>query len=1309
MQNNVGFTTRAIQPSIDLDSLYAQGMQLNNPSIMDIYNTPLNDLMQTPTYSRTVNRPNLLQGFVSAFEQPAQAAEPELVYDRVTGQWVSNSPSPEPTYQPTQVAQPTAQEIQEQPQADISYTPSFVQPTEQTVEPEQQATVQPTQAEEPSWVTIPVPDVEPSQIMNQNLGSFVSPEGVPYENTDAQLQEYLKMQEVSDRNLKSAMQPTEYDYSKTPLENSLSMAGNVFKFIPRLGTGMMSAVPMANAVGIGFNQMTQPWNPLWKRVDTPDDDLTRRMLLSELGQTWKAPIRAFEALDTTGAQPLTWARAGYSEGVRRGLLPNENQVPQALKSTVKALNTGITPEEAFESALIKTHDYPTETALDVLAIGALVTKPLQVASKTAQATTKVETVAEAVNKTQGVQEKAATLVNLSQAEVSVDLVKPESILKKLNNYSKGDIVTAIKAAEEGLPVTDKLLKIREDVLKPLQNVYEELVKKYSPTTYEDAFTLALKQLGVRRNLGNFSEVEKALNVYLENADMFSAPTRLKRGAEFYYDLLHEVTGLGRKAIDKKFGKLKFQKENTSGAYGTYSEDGTLTANIEKIAEKGKSWEGTAGHEITHKLIEVLQKVDTPEAKEFLTGLKRVLRPEGKLEAPIELGGRESESISWAYNLLNGEKVLDKYNTPMTHAVAEFLKDKLMTTKGTARVLTENGKNMLSAMSDDVYAKLILDAEQSFKKGDLLPVPHTDAGVDRLLGEGSGINRAFAGKYSQRALGTATYEEIADTLLDPNKWIYKQTQEFTDANIVRNLNQGAGASKLGSSDAVYISADNLREAKDIKDVAGKVTPAPVGVDSVALDKNLVNATNDYMDTLRNFGAPYKPDNALNIWYNINKSVMLATGKYLAGNISSGALNAAINSNIHLIDDIMASFRTGGELAKATGTYRHLTRLSRDYNKVDKLISSINKPLSNAFNVIDSKAQNLFAETALNASLREAGIPINSRASFLREADKMELAKLITNAQDVAALQTGFSIVPKMARGAVATMYPFYRWTDTALRSTAKTWANHPIISNLVFNKALGEIAFNQEMQHRLDIKADLDKPFVHIKFNPNTGKYRDVSMDYSPQTTSMRFLGETAEALGKGDLGKAISGGKDLNPIGYAAFNVFKGVDKYGKPIYRDKSFLDNKNVYMDYKNNTRYTIDEQTGKLTPLTTQGDEVLTQAISETLVYPRFINSTVLEAAQLVNNMYGNDLNYYRPAANRLFGTFDPTVSNIKVNNPITPDVALSDILGMYSTSEYNYPNRYDSESPSGRDARRIIRGRGRQVNRNVSNIQRQLGGE
>ena len=307
-------------------------------------------------------------------------------------------------------------------------------------------------------------------------------------------------------------------------------------------------------------------------------------------------------------------------------------------------------------------------------------------------------------------------------------------------------------------------------------------------------------------------------------------------------------------------------------------------------------------------------------------------------------------------------------------------------------------------------------------------------------------------------------------------------------------------------------------------------------------------------------------------------------------------------------------------------------------------------------------------------------------------------MIERAQDAAGLNTGFSLLPQSTRPIVAMLDPFWRWKDTATRSTVRGIKRQPILNNLVLHKGLGMMAFNQEMQHRMRVQADTNKPLVHIMYNPKNGMFRDQSAVWSPQAQSVQLLGGTLQAVRERNTKAFIENAlPNTNPVGFGILNSLTGKDVYGNPLYREETLGGNP-VLIDYNKKQRHEITPE-GEAKPLGIQADEVISQLVKNTVAPVGLVDDTGSAILQAGASSLGYDINKYNPNGNAIMGSLNANAPWVNPNSPRTPDLAISRLLGMYTTPEYDTLKDYEKLTP--RQRVQLMKQRTRQMNKRLIN--------
>ena len=599
-------------------------------------------------------------------------------------------------------------------------------------------------------------------------------------------------------------------------------------------------------------------------------------------------------------------------------------------------------------------------------------------------------------------------------------------------------------------------------------------------------------------------------------------------------------------------------------------------------------------------------------------------------------------------------------------------------KGTAS-LTIEGRKILSESKDPV-AKRILEANDLYEKGWIKPIPHGLAEVAK-----EGIEKLddveWRGRFTERRFGNASYEDIAKQLQHPTEWLQRTIKQFTKDNIFEELKGGTlGGQPLidkttKPADVRYISREFL-DSKDIQKIKEAARKEQLSPDDIAIDKHLVDALDKQLD----FGfsaSPFK-NGFLKDAYDISKGTALASGSYLSGNLTTGALNMLLNSKGNLLglaDDIGKAAQSRGRLVKELGAYRPMLRNKKTISTpVLKQIYEVNKPIGDFWNTFDTFAQNSFAEIAAHANLRRQGIKASDRASAIQNMDNMKLADMINDVKMVSLMNPTKTLLPKSLYGAAGLTNPFWRWVDTAAQSSAYMLKKSPFLANYVLFDVLSNIGLDAELQERMNLGVDLDKPFVSFRFNPKTRRVEEVSSEFAPMMNTLKVSGTLANVLaGKGkpdDLNTVIG---ETTPFVSAVANAFRGKTKYGKPILRSHTGLaDMTKVQGDKRYVMKNGIIQQDDKF-----YIDEPITAAVRELLAPVQLANRTGLPVVgKLAEMVTGRPHTYYRPYDNAILGSYNINPQSNQGNTltfgsprRMVDDMKVQDILtGQYSQPYY-----------------------------------------
>lgn len=635
-------------------------------------------------------------------------------------------------------------------------------------------------------------------------------------------------------------------------------------------------------------------------------------------------------------------------------------------------------------------------------------------------------------------------------------------------------------------------------------------------------------------------------------------------------------------------------------------------------------------------------------------------------------------------------------------------------KGKKRVLTKQGKEALTKManSGDDVAKRILEGEDLHRKGWISPVPHGLAEVAKDTGVNT-AERIMAKRFSSRVYGTAGYEDIAKQILKPDKWLSDQMLSFTERTVTDEL---LGGTLMGNplttgklKDVRYINRAELanKGARNIKSIAKETQTA---ADDIAIDKQYIDAIDKQISLLVT-KQPYKGEFLADL-YTVGKSVPLASGRYLVGNLQTGLANTLLNAGLNpvgLAQDVMATAVTRGNLAKNLGVYRPLGRNDRVVNTpVLKQVNALNAPLSDLWNAADARIQNWIAETAANTNLRRKGVPLAKRESAVLSMQDAKLAEIIKDVQKISLMNTTNTILPKSLHSAASLANPFWQWVDTAAQSSYYMFQKAPVTANVFMVDTLSRIGLDQEMQNRYNLKVESDKPFVSYRYNPRTRKIEEVSAEFIPFMNTLKTAGTLSGVLSGGlkgeDITDVIGNG---SPIIAAFGSAMAGKTKYGRPILRSHEGLHD---MVEIQGNKRYRKVngrwEEDNRF-----HIDEPVVAAIRESVGWIPLANNTFLPAfAALGGAITGTDLNYYKPYDNALFGDFNINPYDNKGNalfygNPMRRigGAEFADIItGKYATPYYE-------ERPlSVQQMMRLNRGGARDFMRGINNVLN-LGGQ
>lgn len=629
---------------------------------------------------------------------------------------------------------------------------------------------------------------------------------------------------------------------------------------------------------------------------------------------------------------------------------------------------------------------------------------------------------------------------------------------------------------------------------------------------------------------------------------------------------------------------------------------------------------------------------------------------------------------------------------------EFVTKELKITEAGKEYIKNNGK--INPALDYIQRGL-----KGFLDGDLFPVTHAGADAAMLILEGktAGLDRKFFGQFSDMVNGLASYEGMAEQFANPNYLTWQMgngIEQRVIATEMKALAEEAKATGNISKGTKWINPEELDTVKNIDNIPAMLQDTPVRPDYLPISADFVDRLVDANKMATDFSSPYRAGSFPDKAYKFFRQFALSKGMYLSGNVASSAYQTLMNSNINLLRDLNDSFKTQGRLSRVAGTSRPIKPYVREGKSIlDKFQELTLKPTTSVFQYIDAKQQNMASEIALNNYLANKGIPVQNRVDYIKNLkDTTTITEMIERAQDAAGLNTGFSLLPQSTRPIVAMLDPFWRWKDTATRSTVRGIKRQPILNNLVLHKGLGMMAFNQEMQHRMRVQADTNKPLVHIMYNPKNGMFRDQSAVWSPQAQSVQLLGGTLQSIRERNTKALIENAlPNTNPVGFGILNSLTGKDVYGNPLYREETLGGNP-VLIDYNKKQRYEITPE-GEAKPLATQADEVISQLVKNTVAPVGLVDDTGSAILQAGASSLGYDINKYNPNGNAIMGSLNANAPWVNPNSPRTPDLAISRLLGMYTTPEYDSLKDYEKLTP--RQRVQLMKQRNKQMNKRLIN--------
>lgn len=893
--------------------------------------------------------------------------------------------------------------------------------------------------------------------------------------------------------------------------------------------------------------------------------------------------------------------------------------------------------------------------------------------------------------------KAQNVISTTNAKISQDVNKMVDAGNKLvKNTEKIPPARLVEAAEtgnwEGIPNNLKA------ATKEYSDIVDNTMAKHSPATHIEAEELSIIQKYARDNNITYQAAERIVNPYLDIIKQAKAgeipitqryvpntgladdiksivkveelpKTQPKPESILKYDTpllnqspevqqalrkvltvdelysLKNSTGVetfdyikkSRNLTDRQMSDL-LSKNGIGGIDGKFNRAfnakslGKIDKKTKNITLDPQADAATAVHEWAHReLLDAIDLAKTNDANALkeLTELRRALN----LDDTVIITDKILEDVS--------DAVSNFYRTGKLPegALGEYIGKRYGILKKTSKNINESLLKRLDdlAVEGDSIAQQVATNKRLFDKGDIFPITHGLAEVDKTAGLVDDLGRMFAGRFSKRAFGNASYEAIAKEIANPNDYINQLTKNYLDENIKNVIRNGGTADidirPVNPESAMYVSRAALEDGnKSLAQVLESASKSPVSPDDIPIDKDFLKTFKDqyiFQQTANPFGRTVMGD-----LYNLRKSTALASGGYLVGNLQTGVANAIMNSNVGLVDDLINATLTKGKLAKELGLFRRDGIRNTNITKFGKAAQEVNLRTGGyLLSKADSKMQNLFAEIAAHSKLRRQGVTPSQRASAIQAMEGQKLGEFINDVKLVSLINPTKTILPAGLHGVGGIFNPFWKWVDTAAQSSLYMVKNHPVLANAVLFDVMSRVGYDKELQNRLGIGVELSKPFVSYKVNPKTGEPREMSMEYLPQMNTLKFSAEVADAIkGKGDLDSLTQASIPL--IG-SILMAAKGLNKYGKPMYRDHdSMYDSISVI----GGKRYRLNSQTGLPEPLTGQADEIVTAFANETLGSLSLINRTLAPtAAWATSKLTGRDYEYYLPYGQTLFGSF------------------------------------------------------------------------
>lgn len=721
---------------------------------------------------------------------------------------------------------------------------------------------------------------------------------------------------------------------------------------------------------------------------------------------------------------------------------------------------------------------------------------------------------------------------------------------------------------------------------------------------------------------------------------------------------------------------------------------TKVPGLAKIAKAGDVEKALAAEQktVTQNVLKAQEKLDNVNklAKEANVSLEDILRA-------AEQGGKSSlpktEQAEKLWTALKGASddfdELARVYSPDTYVgkertaiIQKILRDRELAQPGityeqvrreVTPFLDDLDKNGIDAVLEKAkknpVANEVYQAKRMFDDGEILPITHMMAEVDKTLGQG-GVQAArnagdlkLAGRFSSRAYGNATYKAIAEQWAKPQEYLTNLMDSYLEGGVASSILKGEFApvaSELGkSAKASYLDRALLEQGK-LKEALTKARPEPLSLDDIAIDNDVLAPLKSQLQASGNGLTGFMKDVGGTV-----RGTMLSSLGYLGPNFITGATNAILNSGPMIVADIISAIKSQGNLAKQLGVFRYPKKGKVSTMPGLKQIDQINNFIGNRASLADRTIQNTFAEIAAHANLRQKGIPFGNRLNAINQMDKMKLGEIITDTKKAALINSTRNLLPDFMNDLGAIANPFWKWTDTATQASFRMLEKSPLLANVLLTDIAANIGFDKEMQNRMNLHVDMDKPYVSFKFDPKSNQMKTISAEFVPITTSIKFA-------------DMANWGRE-RPAQWALFgpmlHALGGLDQYGRPMKRPMQ-----NGIMTQTVGTKRFQSGQGQPWHEINGQGDEILNTALKQLIGPINLYNKTVAPIMASVLSPTGQ---YYQPYGMATFGGFDR--ANLETNpifagNPARGRTAKDVVNAFTGIYEQDYHPEYDMITPT-----------------------------